>query len=161
LQAHLDQLFNLNRGALSEMRNLILQLRPQQWENLTIQEAITQLVNSAKGVSSLKFSITMPDQHFRLSPNTVRNLFYLLKEALNNVAKHAKATGLEIILEQRGKYLVFTVTDDGQGFDPALESMGIGLRTMQERATEIGANFQIKSKPGSGTQITLTLPYSG
>jgi two-component system sensor histidine kinase NreB len=89
------------------------------------------------------------------------NLYRIAQEALNNVAKHAEASRVDVILEVREQSTVLIVEDDGIGFDPSQsESNGraIGLQGMIERGGVIGADVQIESKAGDGTTVFVRVP---
>lgn len=93
----------------------------------------------------------------KLSPDFRQNLFFLLKEALTNVAKHAQATEVEVRLEDHSGRWRFTIHDNGVGFDPAAPATGNGLRNLRERAAKMSAALEIQSRPGQGTTLTLTV----
>jgi len=94
-----------------------------------------------------------------LAPEQRRHILLLALEALHNVARHAGALNVELILEATptgGLHL--TVADDGRGFDPAQESTGAGLESMRRRAAAIGARLDIASTPYRGTRVVLDWP---
>ena len=89
-----------------------------------------------------------------------------MQESLGNVAKHAAAGRVSVVLERRDRQIVLTVTDDGCGFDPAdqpddLELPTFGLIGMRERAAIAGGTLEIVSAPGRGTSIVTRLPLEG
>jgi ligand-binding sensor domain-containing protein/signal transduction histidine kinase len=86
-----------------------------------------------------------------------QNLFFLLKEALTNVARHAQATIAEVRIEALGGEWRLSVLDNGTGFDPAKTTGGNGLRNLRARAARMGAELQIRSQPGQGTNLVLTV----
>ena len=92
-------------------------------------------------------------------PGYVRRSLYLaVKEALHNVVKHAHATQVWLSLQETAQAVCLSVRDDGRGFDPEAQGRGtLGQRSMRERAAGIGADLQVSSAPGQGTQVTLTL----
>jgi len=97
----------------------------------------------------------------RLTPEGVVALYRIAQEALTNVAKHAHASRVDVLLESREDSVVLVVEDDGVGFDGSDSSMrdrGVGLLGMRERAALIGAQFEIESKPGEGTSIFVRYP---
>ena len=97
----------------------------------------------------------------RLASEIETTLYRIAQEALNNIAKHARARHVEIILERRTDQVSLIVEDDGVGFIPADmdgERRGFGLLGMQERAALVGATVQIESAPGEGTTIFVRTP---
>ena len=96
-----------------------------------------------------------------LSPQVFINLLYIIKEALNNVKKHAQAGCVWLSLTTGEGQLRVLVEDDGKGFDTALvkeTASGFGLGIMRERAWEIGAQIDIESAIGKGSRVTLQVP---
>jgi signal transduction histidine kinase len=77
-----------------------------------------------------------------------------------NVSWHSKAENVDIMLNYRSDFLLLTIRDDGQGFNPEEPHRnGVGLKSMAERAGLIGGELQIDSKPDKGTRISLKVPY--
>ena len=86
-------------------------------------------------------------------------LYRIAQEALNNVLKHSHAKSVEIDVSEAGQDVVLTVTDDGDGFDPAAMRRGrLGMTTMRERAEAAGGKLNIEAAPGRGTRLTATVP---
>jgi two-component system nitrate/nitrite sensor histidine kinase NarX len=98
-----------------------------------------------------------------LAPDDLLQVMHILHEALSNVRKHSGASKVEIDLD-RGPGYRFAVRDNGCGFDPARPpddaADHVGLRIMRERATRIGAQVDVRSKPGAGTEVRLRLPVA-
>lgn len=98
----------------------------------------------------------------RVSPELEVNIYRMAQEALNNVAKHANASQVDVILERREHHVVLIVEDDGVGFDLEILSerspKGLGLVGLRERAALVGGTADIQSTPGSGTTIFLRVP---
>ncbi len=86
------------------------------------------------------------------------NLFLLFKEALTNIARHANATVVEVRIEERGELWQLTIQDNGVGFDPTASTGGNGLRNLRTRAERMGATLDVRSQPGQGTTLVLSLP---
>ena len=111
--------------------------------------------------SSIQIDITSRGHPNQLFPPQIRQLFYIFREALNNIEKHANASRVsgEFLWEENG--LRFEVTDDGHGFDPhAVQIPGhYGLNFMRERAEQMKGSFCIQSAAGQGTKITVVVPY--
>lgn len=90
----------------------------------------------------------------RLTTELRHNVFLAVKEALNNVVKHAQALSVKVTLRLEGTVLSIVVQDDGQGFDPASQRPGgIGLRNMQQRLESIGGRVEVESGSGNGTTV--------
>jgi ligand-binding sensor domain-containing protein/signal transduction histidine kinase len=94
----------------------------------------------------------------KLSLDLRKNLLLLFKEAVTNVSKHARATRVEIHLEERAGLWRLIVRDNGVGFDPARPTTGNGLESLRARARKIGARLEIQSQPGQGTTLVFTTP---
>jgi signal transduction histidine kinase len=85
-------------------------------------------------------------------------VYFCALEALNNVAKYADASSVEIGISQRGGHLRFSVKDDGVGFDPATTGYGTGLQGMADRLDSVGGSIEVESAPGQGTTVSGSLP---
>jgi ligand-binding sensor domain-containing protein len=86
-----------------------------------------------------------------------RNVFLFYKECLNNVVRHSDASLVGIEIDVRQKEFLLKISDNGKGFDPDMLNAGIGLRSLRSRAQILGANLSISSRPGGGTEISLTV----
>jgi signal transduction histidine kinase len=84
-----------------------------------------------------------------------RHVLMMFKEILNNIVKHAEATSVEITLELDRERLRIRVRDNGRGFDPAVDTDGRGMKTLESRASTIGGLLTIESKQGSGTVVCV------
>ena len=100
-------------------------------------------------------SLRMEDRN--VQPDWRRNAMHLVKEAINNTLKYAKATELHVGLVVEQGQLVLRIRDNGKGFDPATVRNGNGSGNMRERAERVGGTFTISSGP-SGTTIMAVLP---
>ena len=93
-----------------------------------------------------------------LPSNAVEALLRIVREAINNVGRHAHATVVWVSL-RTGDAIVLTVADDGDGFDAAVESSGFGLTSMRERAEAISGVFTMTTAPGHGATIEVDIPW--
>ncbi len=155
----LDELRQLTRGALAEMRTLLLELRPAALAEANLSDLLKQLGEAVTGRARIPVEVRTEDTG--TLPTDVRVALYrVAQEALNNVAKHSGATGATVSLssldEPEGG-LRLEIRDDGNGFDPATAGTGqLGLGIMGERAEAINASLTISSAPGQGTTVIAT-----
>jgi PAS domain S-box-containing protein len=158
------------RGIAEELdRNidfLTWDLRPAALDHLGLGAALAKLVNgwSERFGIAAEFGASWPEG-CRLSPEAEANLYRLTQEALHNIAKHAAADHVSVLLERRADQGVLLIEDDGRGFSldqvstaPARGSLG--LVSMRERATLVGGEFHIESAPGQGTSIYVRVPMT-
>ena len=97
------------------------------------------------------------DRH--LGADLRREVFLVFKESLNNAVRHSHCSEVAIKLRLEGSRLVLTVADDGEGFDPAGQRDGQGLRSMRRRAESLGGTLELASRTGGATNVVLTVPY--
>ncbi len=155
VQPKLLQLSRLNRGALAEMRTLLLELRPAALLNTSLGDLVTQLAEAIKGRREIAISLDVHD-HQPLPPDVHIALYRIIQEALNNIMKHAQASVIQIRVQSKPQQVEVQIKDNGRGFDVPTRSAGLGLGTMHERATAIGAELAISSQVGEGTVVAIT-----
>lgn len=101
-------------------------------------------------------------ERLELPPAIEIQLVRIVQEALANVRKHARAAHVTVRLSLIGGVLTIEIADDGQGFDPGLETRTgwprFGLQTMRERAQAVGGRFELESERGAGTRISVSVP---
>jgi signal transduction histidine kinase len=83
----------------------------------------------------------------------------VVQEALHNCSRHADARVVRVTVQRPNGRLALTILDDGKGFDPRHER-GLGLLGMEERVAHLGGSFQVDSKPGEGTLISISFPLN-
>ena len=141
----------------SEVGFLAWELRPAVLDHLGLGVALPRYVREWSehyGIETKYAGDGVPSDG--MSREAEIALYRIAQEALTNVAKHAHASRVDILLESRDGYLVLVVEDDGVGFDPehtTTRERGIGLLGMRERAGLIGAQFELESSSGEGTSI--------
>jgi signal transduction histidine kinase len=152
----LSQVHQLVKGASSELRILLYELRPETLVRNNIAELVGQLVDAAQAKRSLTISYQAEGDH-ALSQEVKVALFRIAQESLTNILKHSEATEVSIFLHCQPERTELRVQDNGRGFDPQQLSSGMGLVGMRERAQQIGARLAVTSAPGDGTEITFAL----
>ena len=150
-----EEVRRLNRGALAEMRTLLLELRGDPLDEVPVAQLLRHLVEAAQGRSSVDVRLSV-SADAELPPAVQVATYRIVQEALSNVTRHASAAAawVELIAEVDEVHLV--VGDDGCGFETsAVDPSHMGLRCMRERAEQTGAQFQIVSELGGGTVVTV------
>jgi signal transduction histidine kinase/PAS domain-containing protein len=160
----LQELRELTRGALAEMRTLLLELRPSALVEARLSDLLRQLAESITGRARVPVALEVEGE-CDLEAEVKVALYRIAQEALNNIAKHAGATQATVSLrcfpspaegERAGGWVELTIRDDGIGFDPvSVAPDSLGLSIMRERAEAIGAVLTIESQRGAGTQIEV------
>lgn len=151
----LEELRQLTRGALAEMRTLLVELRPNALVEIPLPDLLRQLCDSLIGRARLPIQLSVEGQR-RLPPDVQIGFYRITQEALNNAVKHSKATQVLVTLRLNGSTHL-SIEDNGCGFDPArVPPDHLGLKIMCERANAIGAKISVYSEPGEGTQISVT-----
>jgi nitrate/nitrite-specific signal transduction histidine kinase len=151
----LKELRQLTRGALAEMRTLLLEMRPESLERSDIQSLLTQLANAFVGRVRVPVSLDLRGD-CEVS-HEVKIVFYrVAQEALNNIAKHSGARQVELRLECQPGQMDLTIQDDGLGFEAdSIQPGHMGISFMHERASSIGACLSVESQAGQGTTVKL------
>lgn len=151
----LEELRQLTRGALSEMRTLLVELRPAALADTDLGDLLEHQVNAF--IARTRLQVRFERSVSYNPPVEVKEAFYrIAQEAFNNIARHAEAAQVRVRLDGEPMKMDLTIQDDGVGFDAqTLEHEGLGLGIMRERARSIGARLEVVSRPGRGTRLHL------
>lgn len=153
----LDEIAATSQEMIEDMNDIIWTINPR---NDNFKSMVTRLKNFASLVAQSKFiqlyfysdeslnSINLPAA-------LRKNIYLIVKEAINNAVKYSRCKNLSVRLERDKKLLVAEIQDDGDGFDAAKVHDGNGLKNMQYRSEQIHASFLIKTSPGQGTKVYL------
>jgi signal transduction histidine kinase len=155
-EKRLEELRQLTRGALAEMRTLLLELRPSAIADASFSELLGQLRDAFSGKSRIPTELYINGDEVDMPIDPKVTLYRITQEALNNITKHANASQVFIKLNYIEEGLVLEILDNGQGFDPQdipINSLGIGI--MVERAENVDAKIDIESEPDHGTHIRV------
>jgi PAS domain S-box-containing protein len=155
LHQRIDRLRRLTRGALSEMRELLLELRPAELADVELNELIEHLINALEARRKLELSVELERVHLEPAINVA--LYRIAQQALSNMAQHSNASALEVRLTA-GPPVVLQIADNGDGFDEdSVPSGHLGLQIMRERAEAVGAVLEIDGRSMDGTTVTVTV----
>jgi len=122
----------------------------------------TQYAAQFEERSTIRINVSNSGKSKLLSPNQVRQIFFVFREALNNIEKHAEASVVFVQLDWLEEELSLVISDNGHGFNPEETLIGnhYGLKFMQERINSLNGDFSIQSITGKGTTIRILLPYN-
>ena len=152
----LDELRRLTRGALAEMRTLLLELRPAALVETPFGQLLRQLGEATSSRADLFVDVQTDGQELALPAEVQIGLYRIAQEAFNNIAKHAAASRVQVQVRWVADGLGLHVCDDGRGFDLAATPPGrLGVGIMHERARGIGARLRISSRLGGGTRVAV------
>jgi signal transduction histidine kinase len=159
-RVQLAEVGRLAAEARAEMRSLVFQLRPADLEADGLVATLRKHVEVLDRVHPARVEMTVRGDG---SPgaDTQRQLYRIAQEALQNALKHSAAERITLELNLAGTGGTLTVTDDGDGFDPAdpvVRSRHLGLTVMQERARTVGGRLELRSRPGEGTTVRVEIP---
>ena len=145
------------RQAVKEMRLFLYQMQPIDVDNDGLISVLHHRLAAVEGRADIKARL-LADEEITISKDKEIALYYIAQEALNNILRHARAKSISVSLKQGRRNVILEIRDDGAGFDPRkLDRAGLGLRNMKERTSQINGTLRIRSKPGQGTTITITV----
>jgi signal transduction histidine kinase len=156
---HLQSIRTLAERTVNEVRDLALLLRPSMLDDFGLVPALNWHAREAAKRTGLKIAVSADDDADNLPDEHKTCVYRLVQEALNNAARHGNARSVEVAVKREKRRVLFSVRDDGVGFNPALVR-GMGLLGMEERVRRLGGILQIDSRLGQGTLISAELPVA-
>jgi len=155
LDAIIDNITNLSCA----LRDLSHWLHPPLLKHLGIAIALKALFREFQTTQGLEVDMSIADQMPDFSDEVELCIFRVSQECLNNIAKHAQASSLDVVLESTTRAIRLKIRDNGKGFVSSDESTrGLGLISMTERVLSVRGTLSIKSAPGQGTEISMIIP---
>lgn len=155
------------KALLEEINRIILDLRPSILDDLGLVQAIDWSAESRLGPLGIDVKVWTVGRERRFPSEVETMVFRISQEAITNIIRHAKPERVNIGLSFRDSHSLLIIEDNGVGFSPAEADQNgdgrvrYGLLGMKERATLIGADLKINSRPGQGTRIFCEIPYQG
>lgn len=144
--------------AQSEMRALLLHLRPVHLEGKKLTDGLHDLIRELQAKVPIEISTDI-EEEVVLSRGIEDHLFRIVQEALSNTLRHSKASKLLVLLKRHRDTVMLSIRDNGVGFDVEQKKhTSYGIVSMQERVNELGGSMNIVSAPGNGTRIDIRIP---
>jgi signal transduction histidine kinase len=145
-----------------EVHELAIRLRPTALDDLGLNAALGQLLSDWSSRTRVEVDFQAEGLESGRLPSEVETAVYrVVQEALTNIARHAKAQHVSIVVERHDGHAITMVEDDGIGFKPELYSARLGLVGMRERVTLVGGRLDIESSEGQGTTVIARIPLPG
>ena len=151
------------RRTIHDIRNYIMDLRPQRFQGRDLGEGLAELARELRAHSFLSIDIQVETEDLtRLSPEQTVEILHIAREALTNARKHARASQVDIHVTNGSDVLELTVCDNGIGLDSnlAANTSGNGLHNMQERAQALGGKILFNKMESGGTRVLLEIPFT-
>jgi signal transduction histidine kinase len=156
----LDRIFEISHQALKEMRLMVYDLHPMALEQAGLAEALHSRLEAVERRSGIEIEFETRGDLDVLPADMQQELYRMAIEALNNATKHAHAGRIAVQLYVEERTVALNIKDNGQGFDLGMtgERGGLGLHSLQERATRLHGKVLIKTSPGQGTAVIIRAP---
>ena len=143
-------------SAVNEIRNLSKSLLPPSVGEKGLAATLDDLFNSIRKINKYTFNTEWDMDEDKLPENLKLTVFRIIQEQLNNIFKHARAKKIDASITMNDGELVVKVSDDGRGFDPAVNGKGVGLKNIRSRAELHQGNMSLKTVEGKGTELTVS-----
>jgi signal transduction histidine kinase len=168
LMKSINEVLSIVTETIADTRSLTFELSPPVlYDEMDLKQAIEWLGQKIIAGRGINFRLDDDDQLAQISQELKILLFQIVRELLNNVAKHAQANEALVFIRKTGDNILIDVQDDGIGFDVSLITdfrkfpIGYGLFSIRERLNHLGGYFDIKSNSGKGTTVSILVPLSG
>lgn len=160
LKEHLSRIRTDFDKIVEEIRRISNNLMPSVLEAFGIVFAIRNLCVETSDHTGLKISLDFKGDFESLNKTIKTYIFRIAQEALNNIVKHAGARQVELVLIRQREEVLFTIRDDGKGFNlqEIKSGSGHGMNNMRERVNLLNGSIEIDSQVNAGTQITINIP---
>jgi len=158
----LTEILSSATEAIAQTRQIAYALRPLHLERLGLTAALEEMIDNVAASTGILFDMEIIELNDYLSLDEQINLFRIVQESINNIVKHSGATRAGVSVTRDENVIEIKITDNGRGFDTSkmaddnLQTTGLGLTSIAERARILGANYLLESTPENGTTIFLT-----
>ena len=156
-KSHLVEADHLVDAVREELTYLIQEFRPPMMNGQNFDEILNEYAIEWAHQNKIEIELNV-EENLDLLLEIKHAIYRIMQEALANVARHSSAGGVEVTLNIQADSVVFTIVDDGMGFDTQKQYAGMGLDSMRERAETLNGRFDIESNPGHGTKVCVTFP---
>ena len=158
IEQYIGQIGVIGLHALKEMRLLVYELQPPELERDGLVRVLRKRLEAVEGRAGVEARVIV-DEFIKLPGGVEQELYRIAQEALNNALKHAAAASVVVYLRQINGRIEMEIVDDGVGFNPEVlpDRGGMGLKSIRERAKQLGGSVTIRSQPGGGTSVKVSV----
>lgn len=165
IHRHIDEIVEMSTQALKDIRQVSRALHPYQLTEIGLTETLRMTLQKIADSSNMAFEIDIDPIDGLLESEGEINLYRIVQECVNNILKHARAQHAEIHVRRTDEAIRLNVSDDGVGFDPQHQTFpalntGLGMKGLDERVQMLQGTLTIRSEPGQGTRIELSIPLA-
>jgi len=146
----LNQILKLVRSVSNELSPAIL-------NELGLKEAMSHMHDKLNTLTDAKVDFKIEGDISSINKTQSTAIYRILQESLNNIIRHTEAKNIEVRLSLQEDEINISVSDDGDGFDPEVASLGLGIKNIKARVESFGGKYSLSSKPKQGTQITIKM----
>jgi signal transduction histidine kinase len=157
VRGNLRDIAETTQEAVGEMRQLLVELRPQILDEHGLATALWSRLEAVHTHAGIAVEFDCADD-VRLASEAEQELYRVAQEALNNVLKHSRATRVRVAVTQADGRVAMEIADDGVGFEPEIHMGGFGVSGMRERVVRLGGSLRVDSTPGEGTFVRIEVP---
>ena len=158
-ESFLSQAKKLGTQALQDVRHSVSTLRSDPLHDQSLDRAIAILVENFQNTTNVLPKCQIKIEH-TLSVEISTAIYRIIQESLTNISKHAQATAVTLKINTTSKNLLLIIQDNGKGFDLEENTTGFGLKSIGDRTLALKGNFNIKTTPNCGCEITVDIPLS-
>jgi signal transduction histidine kinase len=156
----LEDIADTSRRLVNSMSEIIWSLNP---ENKTLDQLFAYMreqLHKQLEYSGISYTLDLPEgyDNILLRNEQRRNILLVTKEIVNNAIKYSKAGSLTVTASVDGRQVIFTIADNGEGFNPEQVSGGNGLRNIRHRVEELGGQLELRAAPGEGCYFRYVIP---
>jgi signal transduction histidine kinase len=162
VKEQLSNIAKLSRELIDSMSDIVWAINPKKDYLGDLSQRMRLFASDLLTARNIRFRFLATDfaPDLKAGANIRREFFLIFKEGINNIARHAACTEVEIEFCVEAEHLHLSLTDNGKGFELTEKSQGHGLVSMRERTLALGGVLEIDSQPGEGTTLRLTIPLS-
>ena len=165
----LQSMMKYLRSIIDDIRETIYDLRPMSFDDIGMKVTINQFIEKLKADTNKKIAFNDDENildEYNLKSVLKLTIFRIIQESCNNAVKHSQAENIRVEVKKEGELLSVIISDDGIGFDVSMlddlerkDNSGFGLSMMRERVYLLSGEFNINSKIGQGTIISVKVPF--